>query len=75
MLKMTGVKIEKIKDIDVHRFLQKGMRGGVSYVSKRYSKSDEDNTILYLDMNNLYGTVMSLFNLPYGVLNSCQKRI
>ena len=47
-------------------FLEKGMRGGVSYISKRYSKSSNDKTIIYLDMNNLYGTVMSFSYLPYG---------
>ena len=40
MLKMTGIQLEKINNIDVHLFLEKGMRGGVSYVSKRYRKSD-----------------------------------
>ena len=34
MLKMTGVKLQKISDIDVHLFLKKGMRGGISYIQK-----------------------------------------
>ena len=42
------------------------MRGGVSFISKRYSKSDENTEIMYWDMNNLYGTVMSFSYLPYG---------
>ena len=29
MLKMTGIKLEKINDIDMYLFLEKGMRGGV----------------------------------------------
>ena len=66
MLKMTGIQLEKIDNIDIHLFLEKGMRGGVSYISKRYSKSDEDTEIMYLDVNNLYGTVMSFSYLPYG---------
>ena len=41
------------------------MRGGVSYISKRYSKADEDTEIMYWDMNNLYGSCMIL-DLPYG---------
>ena len=41
------------------------MRGGVSYISKRYSKSSDDISIMYWDMNNLYGTVMSFDYLPY----------
>ena len=33
MLKMTGIRLEKINNIDVHLFLEKGMRGGVSFIS------------------------------------------
>ena len=32
MLKMTGIQLEKIHDIEMHLFLEKGMRGGVSYI-------------------------------------------
>ena len=38
MLKMTGVKLEKISDIDKYLFIKKGLRGGVSYIAKRYAK-------------------------------------
>ena len=58
MLKMTGIELEKINDIDVHLFLEKGMRFGISYISKRYSKSDDNNTIMYWDANNLYGVYL-----------------
>ena len=44
MLKMVGVKLEKINNIDIHLFLEKRMRGGVSYISKRYSNSSENKT-------------------------------
>ena len=30
MLKMTGVKLEKISDIDKYLFSEKGLRGGIS---------------------------------------------
>ena len=66
MLKMTGIQLGKVSNIDVHLFLEKGMRVGVSYISKRYSKSKKDTDIMYWDMNNLYGTVMSFDYLPYG---------
>ena len=53
MLKMTKIKLEKINDIDVHLFIVKGMRGDISYISKRYAKFDDSNTIMYWDANNL----------------------
>ena len=76
MLKMTKVKLEKISDADIHLFIEKGMRGGISYFAKRYSKANNENCpeydkekpeiyINYLDVNNLYGGAMSQY-LPYG---------
>ena len=65
MLKVTGIKLEKLNDIDMYLFSEKGMRGGVSYISKRYAKSEDDIDIMYWDMNNLHGTVMSFDYLPY----------
>ena len=29
----------------MHLFIEKGMRGGISYISKRYSKIDENKSI------------------------------
>ena len=57
---------KKIHDVDVHLSLENGLRGGDSYISKRYSKSDKNTEIMYWDMNNFYGTVMSFSYLPYG---------
>ena len=76
MLKMTDIKLEKISDIDVHLFIEKGLRGGISYIAKRYSKTNNkyiknyDPTkpskyISYLDMNKLYGWAMGDY-LLYG---------
>ena len=76
MLKMTGVKLEKISDIDKYLFIEKGLRGGISYIAKRYAKANNkymndydpeklSTFITYLDMNNLYGWAMSEY-LPYG---------
>ena len=58
MLKMTGIKLELIQNIDMHLFIEKGIRGGISYVSKRYSKANENKSIMYWDANNLYGWAM-----------------
>ena len=66
MLKMTGIKLEKINDIDMYLFLEKGTRGGISYICKRYSKSNDNINIMYWDMNNLYGWAMGCNYLPYG---------
>ena len=37
ILKMTGVKLGKISDIDKYLFIEKGSREGISYMAKRYA--------------------------------------
>ena len=60
----------------MYLFIQKGMRGGISCIVKRFSKAsnkymksyDDKNPskyIIYLDASNLYGWKMSQY-LPYG---------
>ena len=78
MLKMTGVKLKNIFAIDMYLFIEKGLRGGISYIAKRYAKANNkymknyDPTkpsiyISYLDMNNLYGWAICMSSyLPYG---------
>ena len=41
MLKMTKIELETISDIDVHLFIEKGMRGGISYICKRHCKIND----------------------------------
>ena len=76
MLKMTDVKLEKISDIDIYLFIEKGSRGEISYIAKRYAKANnkymcdydsnkQSTFITYLDKNNLYGWSMNEY-LPYG---------
>ena len=75
MLKMTGIELEFISDIDMHLFIEKGMRGHISYIAKRPSKANkymkcyeqykESEYITYLDANNLYGWAMNQY-LPYS---------
>ena len=76
MLNMTRIKLELISDIDMHLFIEKGMRSGISYIAKRHSKannkymkcydsSKEYIYITYLNANNLYGWAMSQY-LPNG---------
>ena len=64
MLKMTGIRLERISNFDVYLFLGKGMRGGILYISKRYSKSKDVINIMYWDANNLYVWAM-IQDLPY----------
>ena len=75
MLKMTGINLEKISSIDQYLFIEKGTRGGISYIAKRYAKAnnkymndynpEEPSTfIYYLDRKKLYGWAMSKY-LPY----------
>ena len=75
MLKMTGIKLEKISGIDKYLFIEKGSRGGISYIAKRQAKANNkyvndydpekpSTFITYLNMNNLYGWTMSEY-LPY----------
>ena len=63
MLKMTGIQLEKINNIDVHLFIQKGMRGGISYISKRHAVKTPDNTIMYIGGKGKY--VVHYENLKY----------
>ena len=76
MLKMTRIKLDLITDIDKYLFIEKGLRGGTSYIAHRYRKANNNymkdyddkkpnKYITYLDANNLYGWAMSQ-NLHVG---------
>ena len=66
ILKMTGVKLEKISDMGKYLFCEKGLKGRIPYIAKRHAKANNkymkdydpeklSKFITYLDMNNLYG--------------------
>ncbi len=70
MLKHTGIELDLISDPDMYLMVERGIRGGVSTIMKRYAKSNnkyvkgydkesESVFIPYLDANNLYGWAMS----------------
>ncbi|XP_071052136.1 uncharacterized protein [Onthophagus taurus] len=76
LLRMTGVKLELLTDIDMLHFFKNGIRGGLSMCTKRSAKANNklmmefDETkdpsyILYLDATNLYGHAMRR-KLPTG---------
>ena len=47
MLKMTKTKLELIPGPDMYIFFEKGTRGGVSYISNRYSKANNKHLKSY----------------------------
>ena len=71
-LKITDVKLELLSDVDMLLMIEKGIRGGVSMVSKRFARANNkymgekfdrekvSRFIQYLDANNLYGMAMSM---------------
>ena len=79
ILKMARIKLELVSDINKHLFIEKGLRGRISYICKRkqitnnkannkymknYDPTKESKFIMYLDESNLYGWGMSQY-LPY----------
>ena len=81
---MTGIELELISDNDMHLFIEKGRRGGISYIAKRHSKGNnkymecydsdkESKFIAYLDANILYGWVMIQY-LSYGRFEWLSKK-
>ena len=86
MLKITKIELNFISDIDMHLFIEKGMRGCISYIAKKHSKannkymecydsSEESKYITYLDANNLYGWAMSQYLQYSGFKWLNQKEI
>ena len=76
MLKMTKIELELISDIDMYLFVEKGMRGAISYIAKRFNKanntymqsydiSNPSKFIMYFDESNLHGWGLSPC-FPFG---------
>jgi hypothetical protein len=69
MLKHTKVELELFTELEMFIFVENGIRGGISQISKRHAEANnkymsnydtnkEDSYIVYLDANNLYGYAM-----------------
>ena len=68
-LKITGVKLELITDINILLMIERGVHGGVCHVMSsyveanikymnNYDENKESSFLFYLDANNLYGCPM-----------------
>ena len=55
---MTGIQLELMTDVDQFQFIEKGMRGGISYIAHRYDETKPSKYIMYLEANSLYGWAM-----------------
>ena len=75
-VRQSNVKLELLTDVEQHLMIEKGIRGGISTITHRYSvgnnkylssydSSKESRHIVYLDANNLYGWAMSQYT-PTG---------
>ncbi|XP_052799072.1 uncharacterized protein LOC128230668 [Mya arenaria] len=80
---MTEVTLELMTDIDQILFIEKGIRGGISQISNRYKKANneylndydptkETSFLAYYYVNNLYGYSMSQ-QLPTGFFKFLEK--
>ena len=69
-LKETNQNLELLKDYDMLMMFERGIRGGITHISKRsaeannkymkdYNRDKPSSYIQYLDANNLYGWAMT----------------
>ena len=76
MLKKTDAEVSVFSDIDMHMMIERGIRGRISVISKRYAKANNkymtnydkskpSKYLMYLDANALYAHSMTQY-LPTG---------
>ena len=71
----TDVELEIPEDPDVHLLIDKGIRGGISFVGNHFARASnkyvnsnsdiESDYIMFFDVNNQYGAAMSEY-MPTG---------
>ena len=75
---LNRIELELISDINIHLFIEKGIKGRNSYICKTHSQmsycaSEEKKSIIYWYMNNLYGFAM-IQPVPYCEFNFLTKK-
>ncbi len=76
LLKFSKVRLELLTDVDMFNFIEKGIRGGISVITKKYAEANNkylkkydpklpSKYIVNLDFNNLYGSSM-IEPMPLG---------
>ena len=60
MLKMTDIKLELMIDVIMYQFIEKGMRGGVSYIANRYEKANNK----YMKEYNEKEGALKVYHVP-----------
>ena len=63
--KMTNIELKLISNTEMLLFIEKGMRGGISYISKRYSK--ENNKYIHMISINQMSILNILIQTIYMV--------
>ena len=76
-LKLTDIKLELLDNEEMYTFIERSIRGGISQISKRFVKANNQGCrdfdpmkpithLVYLDANNLYGWAMSQYLPTHG---------
>ena len=60
---MTNIELKLISNTEMLLFIEKGMRGGISYISKRYSKANNKyiHMILINQMSILHILIQKIY--------------
>lgn len=74
-LKMTGVTLELLTDPDKHIFYEKGIRGGMSTIFKRYSKANNKYMPTYDEMDKSFLSFVGVYDMPTYDKNDKSKYI
>jgi len=58
-LKSMNHSLELIQDPNMFHYFESGIRGGMTFVNKHYTRKTATDDMLYIDVNNLYSWALS----------------